>query len=90
MSESSSVATENILSAIRRIKDFAERPEIRRQTGANAIGEILDRIIAIEARSPNIALDDRHQMQADMQIVVDWIARVSKLYNIPIHFPANT
>ena len=52
------------------------------------IKEILDRLAAIEDRLPTITEADVRKLQTEMQTVVDWIAKVSKLRHIPIKFPS--
>lgn len=52
------------------------------------IKEILSRLAAIEERLPIITEAEIRKLQLEMQMAVDWIAKVSKLKNIAIKFPS--
>ncbi len=52
------------------------------------VKEILDRLATIEDRLPTITEAEVRKLQLEMQTAVDWIAKVSKLKNIPIKFPS--
>lgn len=52
------------------------------------IKEILHRLAAIENQLPTINEAEVRKLQLEMQTVVDWVAKVSKLKNIAIKFPS--
>ena len=52
------------------------------------IKEILHRLAIIEGRLPTITEAEVRKLQLEMQTLVDWVAKVSKLKNIPIKFPS--
>lgn len=52
------------------------------------IKEIFTRLDVIEAKLPEISKEEIRKIQAELQEAVDWIAKVSKLNNIPIKFPS--
>lgn len=52
------------------------------------LAEVLQRLQAIEQRLPTVTEAEVRKLQAEMQAAIDWIAKVSKVNNIPIKFPS--
>lgn len=55
----------------------------------NDISEILDRLLVIEKRLPNITESELKEMQTKLQALIDWAIQSAKANNIPLNLPKN-
>jgi chromosome segregation ATPase len=53
----------------------------------NDIADILDRIAALEKRTPEVTKEELDELQVMLQKLVDWAIKAAKIVKIPIKLP---
>lgn len=67
------------------LKEIVDKIASEQKAQANDIKEILDRLLAIEKRLPNITETELREMQDKLQAVVDWAQTIAKKEGIPLN-----
>jgi chromosome segregation ATPase len=53
----------------------------------NDIADILDRIAALEKRTPEVTKEELYELQVMLQKLVDWAIKAAKIVKVPLKLP---